>query len=194
MNSISAPPSPPSPPPSPAPTVPPSPSPSPTSPAPSPPGQGSPSPPPSPPSIPHGAQYQFVFTGVVGLTAPGLTADDVSLSGIVLYDADGHPIPVESASNPGGDPHGNHPATYLIDGDGETKWLDTSYKTAHSSTVVLTLAAPTEVHSYMLITSKDVHKRTPTDWTFSVLRPGGGVVGVGVRERRSAARRRPSPG
>ena len=61
------------------------------------------------------------------LTAPGLTADDVSLSGIVLYDADGHPIPVQSASNPGGDPHGNHPATYLIDGDGETKWLDTSF-------------------------------------------------------------------
>ena len=65
---------------------------------------------------------QFVFTGVVGLTAPG-DGRRRPLSGTVLYDADGHPIPVESASSRAA---ARQPPACLIDGDGETKWLDTS--------------------------------------------------------------------
>ena len=61
----------------------------------------------------------------------------------------------------------------LIDGDGATKWFDSGFTAEHSSTVVLTLASPAEVHTYMLITAKDVSKRTPTDWTLSVIRDDG---------------------
>ena len=165
------PPSPPAPPPSPsppAPDTPPPPAPPPSVPAPpSPPAP--PAPPPAPPMSPTSDTYRFVFH----LLAE--THDDrfneVSLSEIKLYRADGTEIELVGATNPGGasPDHGREGPSNLVDGEVGTKWLDlqaTKPSGEVRSVVDVQMKEPAEVASYQLFTAKGVTWFDPVCWDF----------------------------
>ena len=100
-----------------------------------------------------------------------------------VFGADGSPISVQSAANPGGSvetgtSNANQDASKVIDGnngvaqgDAQTKWYDGNFATKGQSELVLTLSSSTYVTSYGLYRPWDTNKkRDPISWQFGIVR------------------------
>ena len=129
-----------------------------------------PQPPPVPPSPPTGDVFQFVFTSVRG---GGTTI--LSLSEVLLFDADGEQVSISAALNPGGEFAVWESPQYAIDGNNQTKWLDSSFQ--GEAVLQLHLAHPSHVVQYELVTTSGAEaafnlKRDPTGWRFGIVRDG----------------------
>ena len=128
--------------------------------------------PPAPPRArPTSDVYQFVFTSVRG----GSTSI-LSLAEIRLFDIEGKQVIISEANNPGGE-YANpfELPQSAIDGNVQSKWLDTNFY--GEATLRLHLALPVHVAQYELITTAGTAaawnlKRDPTGWNFGILRGG----------------------
>ena len=152
----------------------------------------SPPPPASPPPPPaaHRRRHHRSDTYLVLITeARGPAEDGVQLSEVKLYGEDGEVVPIIDVTNPGGtNPNGRTPSK-LIDGDNTTKWFDAwtgtnalgleyiartcpaVYATdGPCSRIVFSLAQPTRIVRYEMLTANDVVKRDPVAWKFGILR------------------------
>ena len=97
----------------------------------------------------------------------------VSLAEVILYGADGEPLPVVQALNPGGiAPFDRQQASAVVDGWNASKWLDQNF--FNVSRLTLVLAAAQQVVQYDLVTSPGDNnanrQRDPTAWDFGILR------------------------
>ena len=141
--------------------------------------------------------------------------DEVSLSEIKLYRADGTEIELVGATNPGGasPDHGREGPSNLVDGEVGTKWLDleaTKPSGEVRSVVDIQMKEPAEVASYQLFTAKGVTWFDPVCWDFGHVidgaftplsvdvcavpplarQTGYGIMGRTRRRRRASRRRR----
>uniref|UniRef100_A0A7S4BHN9 F5/8 type C domain-containing protein n=2 Tax=Chrysotila carterae TaxID=13221 RepID=A0A7S4BHN9_CHRCT len=124
-------------------------------------------PPPAPPP-----EYRFRFTAVRDRGAA-----EIVLSGITLFDEFGR-APILQVLNPEGvNPAGAGPER-LVDGDAETKWIDSAFSVHGEapmpySHVLLRTAYARGVIAYQLTTAKDSPSFDPTSWLFETKLPSG---------------------
>ena len=127
--------------------------------------------------------FKFVFTAT-----RDPEADAVQLAEVVLYDTNGSPIEILTASNPGGSPPvcpvfsvcQSEMPDMAVDGNIDTHWTDYGegcYGRAcpegvpHTSSLVLSLVNNSQVGSYKFVTASDRPHRDPVAWTFGRLLP-----------------------
>lgn len=156
-------PAPPSPPPDVIPSPPPPSIPSPPEPPPLAPDPRPPKPPAGPPPPP-ATIYRFTFTAANG-------GDEVQLSEIRLFAADGTVIPSSLADSPDSEiPYPQQTPTSAIDNQTETKWVDVAF--GRDGRAILNLHVPVgspQVGTYEFITANDNSRRDPTRWTLSLM-------------------------
>ncbi|KAL1499234.1 hypothetical protein AB1Y20_013739 [Prymnesium parvum] len=147
--------------------------------------------PPAPPPPRLESVYQFRFTSV---RDPDTTV--VSLSEVVLLDAEGQQVIITEAINPNGTiPNPLEQPSSLIDGSKITKWVDASF--FGQSVLQLVLPQAQFIASYELVTSTgdfpSNRNRDPTAWEFGVVPSGGSfevlsvVTGVTPPDARSTS-------
>ena len=138
-----------------------------------------PLPPLSPPAPPSGQRYALTFYSARG----GIQMEELQLAEVALYGLDGQPLVVLEASNPGGvSPQEWEGADAVIDGDLQTKWVDSNFARSTSlniyakqSRLELVLWAPTTVAKYDVFSANTPRDRDPTSWVFTVVRDSVGL-------------------
>lgn len=125
--------------------------------------------PPKPPSSPAYSEYEIVFTAVRSC------CDGIQLNAVTFTDYDGHPIAIQSITNPGGaSPNNNQgPEQLLTTPSNLFKWHDENFNASHSSTLRIVLASKASVASYSFVTGKDVTRRDPISWTLRAVLTDG---------------------
>mmetsp|Transcript_13260 Transcript_13260/g.33995 ORF Transcript_13260/g.33995 Transcript_13260/m.33995 type:complete len:602 (-) Transcript_13260:203-2008(-) len=111
----------------------------------------------------------WVQTVELNITKNRFGRDEVQLSEIELFGADGIKLDVMAIRNPGGSSPHHQQGVALIDGQNSTKWLDASFLSNGYSLLEMDVEADVAViSSYQLVTANDVAARDPVQWSIHV--------------------------